>query len=146
MIRRPPRSTQSRSSAASDVYKRQVTYADTKENVFVSTRSVIVNDATFDGKLICFAGGTSSFSQNVTSMGTKYPHYPLIFSTTLSGSITLNEGCPMKVSNISATNIDKGAEVKDCKLKISDADVVSKTEGDVSMLNSSYVATSFTKE
>src|SRR5450756_943836 len=28
MIRRPPRSTQSRSSAASDVYKRQVLYAD----------------------------------------------------------------------------------------------------------------------
>ena len=27
MIRRPPRSTQSRSSAASDVYKRQVQYA-----------------------------------------------------------------------------------------------------------------------
>ena len=27
MIRRPPRSTQSRSSAASDVYKRQVIYA-----------------------------------------------------------------------------------------------------------------------
>ena len=28
MIRRPPRSTQSRSSAASDVYKRQVEYSD----------------------------------------------------------------------------------------------------------------------
>ena len=30
MIRRPPRSTQSRSSAASDVYKRQVKYCKTK--------------------------------------------------------------------------------------------------------------------
>src|SRR5665213_1293979 len=30
MIRRPPRSTQSRSSAASDVYKRQVPYASTR--------------------------------------------------------------------------------------------------------------------
>ena len=28
MIRRPPRSTQSRSSAASDVYKRQILHAD----------------------------------------------------------------------------------------------------------------------
>src|SRR5450756_3198732 len=32
MIRRPPRSTQSRSSAASDVYKRQVTYIITSED------------------------------------------------------------------------------------------------------------------
>ena len=31
MIRRPPRSTQSRSSAASDVYKRQVEYNDGTE-------------------------------------------------------------------------------------------------------------------
>src|SRR5680860_1915520 len=38
MIRRPPRSTQSRSSAASDVYKRQV---------FVSSRSCV--DTTADG-------------------------------------------------------------------------------------------------
>ena len=29
MIRRPPRSTQSRSSAASDVYKRQAPYSET---------------------------------------------------------------------------------------------------------------------
>eukprot|EP01017_Pseudomicrothorax_dubius_P025459 TRINITY_DN2753_c0_g1_i8.p2 TRINITY_DN2753_c0_g1~~TRINITY_DN2753_c0_g1_i8.p2 ORF type:complete len:102 (+),score=32.24 TRINITY_DN2753_c0_g1_i8:31-336(+) len=35
MIRRPPRSTQSRSSAASDVYKRQV-HGGTPEHEFVS--------------------------------------------------------------------------------------------------------------
>src|SRR5450756_2337486 len=36
MIRRPPRSTQSRSSAASDVYKRQLPYGE--------ARSVLLND------------------------------------------------------------------------------------------------------
>src|SRR5450756_1478043 len=40
MIRRPPRSTQSRSSAASDVYKRQVwlTYGDNNEWAFLLYR------------------------------------------------------------------------------------------------------------
>ena len=34
MIPRPPRSTLDRSSAASDVYKRQVVFGDSKEGVF----------------------------------------------------------------------------------------------------------------
>src|SRR5450756_1399327 len=41
MIRRPPRSTQSRSSAASDVYKRQRTALDT---VFAADTFFLVND------------------------------------------------------------------------------------------------------
>src|SRR5665809_71153 len=46
MIRRPPRSTQSRSSAASDVYKRQIKNFDTQFKVFeeITVASVLINN------------------------------------------------------------------------------------------------------
>ena len=37
MIRRPPRSTQSRSSAASDVYKRQDSFVSTNQNTEIDS-------------------------------------------------------------------------------------------------------------
>eukprot|EP00657_Telonema_sp_P-1_P005819 TRINITY_DN2352_c0_g1_i3.p1 TRINITY_DN2352_c0_g1~~TRINITY_DN2352_c0_g1_i3.p1 ORF type:complete len:163 (+),score=26.12 TRINITY_DN2352_c0_g1_i3:116-604(+) len=43
MIRRPPRSTQSRSSAASDVYKRQVPYRARVTGMFKSNRSLVIS-------------------------------------------------------------------------------------------------------
>ena len=45
MIRRPPRSTQSRSSAASDVYKRQIV---DKIIIFIVNETKINNDISFN--------------------------------------------------------------------------------------------------
>src|SRR5450756_3101022 len=45
MIRRPPRSTQSRSSAASDVYKRQISNKLTYTSAVSDTRHVVINDS-----------------------------------------------------------------------------------------------------
>src|SRR5450756_2675129 len=53
MIRRPPRSTQSRSSAASDVYKRQTYYSD----------GVVTGYGTVNGRLVYV------FSQDFTVFG-----------------------------------------------------------------------------
>ena len=44
MIRRPPRSTQRRSSAASDVYKRQARYTDKKKLWELKDSVIIVNE------------------------------------------------------------------------------------------------------
>src|SRR5450756_2530259 len=43
MIRRPPRSTQSRSSAASDVYKRQLTTTTKRRYFGVSTKAFVLS-------------------------------------------------------------------------------------------------------
>src|SRR5450756_3214156 len=56
MIRRPPRSTQSRSSAASDVYKRQVLHASIGANILNNEdvkfyRSIGVSEVVADTKL-----------------------------------------------------------------------------------------------
>eukprot|EP00657_Telonema_sp_P-1_P009696 TRINITY_DN3936_c0_g1_i1.p2 TRINITY_DN3936_c0_g1~~TRINITY_DN3936_c0_g1_i1.p2 ORF type:complete len:126 (+),score=20.84 TRINITY_DN3936_c0_g1_i1:143-520(+) len=53
MIRRPPRSTQSRSSAASDVYKRQDTHCSTKFTsssflIFASHRTLNLEGSAFE--------------------------------------------------------------------------------------------------
>eukprot|EP00657_Telonema_sp_P-1_P010308 TRINITY_DN466_c0_g1_i3.p2 TRINITY_DN466_c0_g1~~TRINITY_DN466_c0_g1_i3.p2 ORF type:complete len:124 (+),score=25.74 TRINITY_DN466_c0_g1_i3:115-486(+) len=59
MIRRPPRSTQSRSSAASDVYKRQA-----------QLRSVIETD----GPTACFHAGPQTRPTSSTSFPTGFFH------------------------------------------------------------------------
>ena len=46
MIRRPPRSTQSRSSAASDVYKRQIITGDGADEIFAGYNFLIQKDHT----------------------------------------------------------------------------------------------------
>ena len=46
MIRRPPRSTQSRSSAASDVYKRQITHNDSLDARVYSQYPAYMENAT----------------------------------------------------------------------------------------------------
>ena len=52
MIRRPPRSTLDRSSAASDVYKRQVEYPDGKTIVFtLSKPSAVFLDVLADSNI-----------------------------------------------------------------------------------------------
>ena len=57
MIRRPPRSTQSRSSAASDVYKRQVpTLPEESIHAGAIADSTIDARAVFGEKLRCMAG------------------------------------------------------------------------------------------
>src|SRR5450756_2101136 len=52
MIRRPPRSTQSRSSAASDVYKRQLLYAFAGSGVFCL--ALMVDDFITDRIIVLF--------------------------------------------------------------------------------------------
>ena len=57
MIRRPPRSTQSRSSAASDVYKRQ----EYKDSYYWEQAGLLA--AELSGDLYCKEGGVDAFSE-----------------------------------------------------------------------------------
>src|SRR5450756_993021 len=74
MIRRPPRSTQSRSSAASDVYKRQLLRGASHEPkdvfsraLFPNARGALVSEGVLHvgamGVALCRAGGNPSWSQ-----------------------------------------------------------------------------------
>src|SRR5450756_3155250 len=56
MIRRPPRSTQSRSSAASDVYKRQVPPCQTTSLIVLSDGRHRRSDCHYIVDRICFLG------------------------------------------------------------------------------------------
>src|SRR5678815_4582865 len=88
MIRRPPRSTLDRSSAASDVYKRQ-TLAHSRLSPFISTKDLIA-PATFlpFTTLLLHSASSIPFSSNI------YPKY--LNSDTCSScspsSITLHRG------------------------------------------------------
>ena len=74
MIRRPPRSTQSRSSAASDVYKRQTTY-----DVSVFFSEAEVDDSTLT------AAENSLKAAGVTGVETSDPIDPITELGTIDG-------------------------------------------------------------
>ena len=81
MIRRPPRSTQSRSSAASDVYKRQLQYEVTQENATEMPFNNEFWDNKKEGIYVDIVSGEPLFSSlDKFESGTGWPSFtqPLI--------------------------------------------------------------------
>ena len=68
MIRRPPRSTLDRSSAASDVYKRQGTYAS------ASDRTMFTDAPHPDVRLVVITGGTGASTSFAIAEAVSYTH------------------------------------------------------------------------
>eukprot|EP00657_Telonema_sp_P-1_P001907 TRINITY_DN1465_c0_g2_i2.p1 TRINITY_DN1465_c0_g2~~TRINITY_DN1465_c0_g2_i2.p1 ORF type:complete len:274 (+),score=29.19 TRINITY_DN1465_c0_g2_i2:107-928(+) len=114
MIRRPPRSTQSRSSAASDVYKRQIFYFPHKPEAFDDPQSVKHLADFEDDTRYLQMGYTDGFVENYVAATEMEAGLAAKHMLSLSGLDTLHHHTGCKVFQGKTTRMDTDALLFHC--------------------------------